>query len=391
MIEFCYEQMAAPNLGYPNLAQSFSVPGSQDWNSLDHVWPRTVPLRLLMYLDWANIPYSVVTTPKNFAWYPVGIAWFDHAIDYFELMSTQSLELLRQKRLKVLFYYHEGDNPFVIKDRLDQLVTKHKLHADSYVFISANTMASWCKNFLYVPDHELFFNHANRYQQPIVSNSNRRYMFTAVNRLHKWWRAAAMTDLILNDLLENSLWSYNTANNLGDESYTDSPIVFGWKLDWRNRAEKFINESPYYCDLLTEQQHNTHGQVNLDLYNQSWCHIVLETYFDVDQSGGTFITEKTFKAIKYAQPFVIVGPAGTLAELRRMGYRTFDHAIDNSYDTIQDNSQRWFAIVRALKQIKSHTNMQQWFDLCRDDLVHNQKMFLSRPLDTLNTLIKELE
>jgi hypothetical protein len=40
--------------------------------------------------------------------------------------------------------------------------------------------------------------------------------------------------------------------------------------------------------------------------------LCLETHFDADQSGGAFLTEKTFKPIKHGQMFFVAGPAGSL-------------------------------------------------------------------------------
>ena len=116
---------------------------------------------------------------------------------------------------------------------------------------------------------------------------------------------------------------------------------------------------------------------------------MLETHFDADGSGGAFLTEKTFKAIKHGQPFIIVGCPGSLAALRELGYKTFDHAIDNSYDTIQDNTQRWLAVKSAISKLKSQ-NLDTWFDSCRSDIEHNQHLFCSSKADRLNTLIERI-
>jgi len=116
---------------------------------------------------------------------------------------------------------------------------------------------------------------------------------------------------------------------------------------------------------------------------------VIETLFDTDQSGGAFITEKTYKAIKYAQPFVIVGAVGSLATLRRAGYRTFDHAIDNSYDLIYDNTQRWLAVRKAIEKIQSQ-DMHAWFERCYEDIVHNQNHYLNNQPVWLDSLVERL-
>ena len=76
--------------------------------------------------------------------------------------------------------------------------------------------------------------------------------------------------------------------------------------------------------------------------------------------------------------------------MRRLGYRTFDHCIDNSYDLIKDNTERWQAVVNTVKKIKSQ-NMEQWFYRCWGDVEHNQKLFLASKADRLNMLLNKLQ
>ena len=47
-----------------------------------------------------------------------------------------------------------------------------------------------------------------------------------------------------------------------------------------------------------------------------------------------------------------MGPAGSLATLRNLGYRTFDHAIDNSYD-LETNNIKYEIVEEELIVIKT--------------------------------------
>jgi hypothetical protein len=116
---------------------------------------------------------------------------------------------------------------------------------------------------------------------------------------------------------------------------------------------------------------------------------VLETLFDADGSGGAFVSEKIFKPIKHAQPFVVAGCAGTLQVLRDLGYRVFDRVIDNTYDSITDNTQRWLAVRRVIESI-AHGDLDQFRLRCAADVEHNQALFLSSKADRLNMLLRKL-
>ena len=47
-----------------------------------------------------------------------------------------------------------------------------------------------------------------------------------------------------------------------------------------------------------------------------------------------FISEKSFKPLAHKHPFLIYGSLGTLQYLRDLGFETFDHVIDESYDRV---------------------------------------------------------
>ena len=243
--------------------------------------------------------------------------------------------------------------------------------------------------FFYFPDHEYFLSYVNRRQgYTPVTDLPRQYDFTALNRIHKWWRASIMSDLYSSGLLSNSYWSYNTTITAGDRP-EDNPISIHLVKDWPNRLDTFLANGPYYCDGPNADAHNDHRQINTNLYLNSYCHISIETLFDVDQSGGAFITEKTYKCIKFGQPFVIAGPVGSLRSLRAAGYHVFDHVIDNSYDLIEDNTERWSAVKNAIAKIKNQ-DLHSWYLKCIPDLEHNQQLFLRSSRPSIERLVKRL-
>jgi hypothetical protein len=379
--------MTSPyRLGYPNLAR-LGLQGHE----FDDQWPRTVPLRLLVYLDMAGISiqsFTVEDAPPG-SWYPVALAWHDFDCDYFSLMSTTVLDLVKKQHIRILFYYHEGDNPAKIKQRFDRLCEKHYLPADCYLFVSANNAANDLGNFCYFPDHEFFFRYVNRRQNlPSISTNPRPYEFTVLNRTHKWWRASCMADLKKLGVLDRSMWSYNTQCTINDQEQ-DNPLELDSVAGWRHAVKDFVDHGPYFCDSNDDQAHNDHRSVPLHLYHQSYCNLVIETLFDADASGGVFLTEKTFKAIKFGQPFVIIGTAHSLHTLRQQGYRVFDHVIDNHYDNITNNTRRWIALRNTIQQIRSQ-DMHKWFLECIPDVIHNQQIFRLMQTPSLNNITQRL-
>jgi hypothetical protein len=214
-----------------------------------------------------------------------------------------------------------------------------------------------------------------------------RSSFLLLSRSHKWWRATVLTDLQRQGLLDNAVWSYNTAITVGDR-VADCPIQLDL-LDIRSDIAKFLSDGPYSCDSLTAAAHNDHSQHVAEHWESTACSIVLETHFDADGSRGAFLTEKTFKCIKHGHPFVLFAPANSLQALRDMGYRTFDSVIDTSYDLIADNTQRYLAVVDTIRKL-ALIDPNTLYNSCVEDVAHNQQVFLASKYNRLNSLWETL-
>ena len=366
---------------YPALAQT----QGQDF---DQHYPYTVPLRLQEYCVEHDVKLNILDIdsewPDN-AFYAVGLGFFDFDIDYFELMPERIRAGLFFDDVRVLFYYHEGDNPWHIKTRLDELCAKHNLQNNCYRFVSGNTGAKSLPNFIYFADFELWYYQRNRASPALkIHTQPRERDFTVLNRLHKSWRAMAMTDLQHNGILDNSYWSYCESGVFTD---AECPIKINDISGLRTRTEKFLQSAPYISDELDFDQRNNHSTLVPKYHVNSYCNVVMETHFDIGGSG-TFLTEKTFKPIKHGQMFFIAGAAGSLQVLRELGYRVFDSVLDNSYDIELDATQRWRLLTRSI--YFTQPDLPQLFELCRKDIEHNQQLFLANKSQRLNNLIKEI-
>jgi hypothetical protein len=93
--------------------------------------------------------------------------------------------------------------------------------------------------------------------------------------------------------------------------------------------------------------------IPIEIYNQTAYSVVAETNYD---NFFTFFTEKTAKPIIAKRLFVMIAGQGYLRTLQNMGFKTFNGIIDESYDTIENNQERWQA---ACEQIKFLCNQDQ--------------------------------
>lgn len=386
---------------YPNLAQYSAEPYTSAWREFGQHYPHVVPVELVNHCITHKYPFELKTTTEymhskdtQLHYYPVQWGFFSFDTDYIALLPPDiKLALQDNKRnLRILFYYHEGDDPRTIKQRLDTLCEQNGLASDVYRLVSGNTAADRIERCVHFCDHELLYSMRNnkipaKPPEFLKTGVPMRSSFLLLSRSHKWWRATVLTDLQRQGLLSNAVWSYNTAVDIGDR-IEDCPIELDL-LDIRSDIDRFLESGPYKCDDLDAAAHNDHSVHVQQHYDSTACSIVLETHFDADGSDGAFLTEKTFKCLKHGHPFVLFAPAGSLAALRNMGYRTFDSVIDNTYDTVTDNTERYLAVIATIRRL-ALVDPNTLYNMCVEDLVHNQALFLATKWDRLNSLYERL-
>ena len=375
---------------YPHLAAWSADPYTPEWRQFGSKWPYTTPLRIQEYCKLHEVPintYSVEDFPDG-SFYPVAIGFFDFDIDYFSLLPPKVTAAVVNNRLKVLFFYHEGDNPYRIKERLDALALAHSLDSTCYVCVSSNSAAQNIPGFVAFQDSELWYYQRNHDNLPLqIHRKLRERDFTALARTHKWWRAIALTDLRTQGLLDNSYWSY--CETATDANVEDCPIEVDY-LKLKEQTLAFVAQAPYISDELTQDERNDHSlNTEPKYFIGSYCNIVLESQFDYDQSGGILLSEKTFKPIKHGQMFFIAGGQGSLQVLRNMGYRTFDRVLDNRYDQESNNTMRWIKLSEAIAQAHAQ-GLSKLFEQCREDIEYNQHLFMQIKTPRLNTLIEQI-
>lgn len=388
----------------PNLAQHEAEPYTAAWREFGAHSPYTVPVELINHCRQHGYPYELTAVGEYLAssnndnstvyHYPVQWGWFDYAIDYIGLLPPEIRTILQNKEsnLRVLFLYHEGDNPKRIKERLDLLCEQNHLTSDVYQLVTGNTAVDHVANGFYFCDHELLYYSRNKEipaEQPEILKTGvpMRESFLLLSRTHKWWRATIVADLQRRGLLQSAVWSYNSLVDIGD-TIADCPFESD-RLNLTSVIETFLNNGPYACDSLDAATHNDHSQHVQEHYDSTACSIILETHFDADGSSGTFLTEKTFKCLKHGHPFVLFAPQGSLQALRAAGYRTFDSVIDNSYDRIKDNTERYLAVIATIQQL-ALVDPNTLYNACVEDLQHNQALFLASKWSRLNTLYERL-
>jgi hypothetical protein len=110
-------------------------------------------------------------------------------------------------------------------------------------------------------------------------------------------------------------------------------------------------------------------------YRDSYIYIATETVF----SKELFVSDKPFNGVVQYQPFILFSNAGYLKHIKKYGFETFSEFIDESYDEIEDEGQRFLALCRELERLKNIPleKVHEWYVSIKDKLIHNRKLYLS--------------
>jgi hypothetical protein len=386
MVTFAFDSFVN-GVPYPNLASLDARPGTPAWHKFSSQFPYSEPVHFLEYLTEENVEFETVTvnSAPNTAIYPISVSFFDFAVDWFKLMPKTTLNRIKNKDLKVWFLYSEGDNPFLIKKHLVSQCEQYGVEWSQIHFTSANTSSDDIDGFSYFADDELLYRLRNTSSACEYHTKTRDYKFTALVRTHKWWRATTMTRLWKKFLHAQGYFSYNTIDINDQED--DNPIIVDQFNNLRDQTHLFLSRCPFTADNHSSDYHNDYSDTVDEHFTNSYLNIVLETQFDVGQSRGVFLSEKTFKPIKHCQPFIIVGASGSIKLLQQMGYKTFDKFINHDYDSIVDSTLRWDAVMTEVERLLLNVDLHNMYKNIKSDLLHNQKLFSHSKKQRLNTLL----
>ena len=199
--------------------------------------------------------------------------------------------------------------------------------------------------------------------EQIFSNTVKPYNFLFLNGRARPHRRYLITRLA--PLLDSALWTNLDSSLCGSKEIKcmingqDQLLVPGKiKLLDKKYEFDFYQENMNMTDL---------GFVKNQLFNNQWGEIYIkaaayiDTYFSLVTETiffypYSFRTEKIWKPIAIGHPFVAVANNGYYRDLHNIGFRTFGHVIDESFDQIENNQDRINRIVQVVE------------DLCQQDL-----------------------
>ena len=214
----------------------------------------------------------------------------------------------------------------------------------------------------------------------IFSQTNKPYKFLFLNGRMRNHRKYLLERFKLSGLIEQCLWTnLDTSLSLiwkpsqgrwipqdlhlkldhAGENLMERPVGVHYlpaKYEAEpHRAQLGVEPTNHQPSTKWQLFNHTWGDAIVDgeAYRDTYFSLVTETVFNYPYS---FRTEKIWKPIAVGHPFIAVANTGFYRDLHNMGFKTFGHVIDESFDQIENNQER----IERITQIVE--------DLCQQDL-----------------------
>lgn len=299
--------------------------------------------------------------------YVLGKELFYKNFDYLK-------ELVEKNYIKVVYSHPgEGSETLIgdfVENGIDKIVKQKKfliiagaeigpeyasLAYDSFmaeVYINAENMRQWVRG------------------NEIYNKTNKPYKFLFLNGIYRWHRKYLIERFKKINLLDQSLWSCLDRNmaeiHLLDKKY-ELPVY---------QSNMNVSELSTMSTLADVKKHMFagqwgDGQLCAESYIDTYFSLVTETVTE----SYSFRTEKIWKPIAIGHPWIAVANAGYYKDIRNLGFKTFEHIIDESFDQIEDTQQRVSRIADIVEDL-CKSDLDQFLKEARHICTYNQQHFV---------------
>lgn len=171
-------------------------------------------------------------------------------------------------------------------------------------------------------------------------------------------------------------WKHSLLNDkdwkVGSESFNE------FSTDFSEFITMMSKHGSYKCDDVNLDENQAHN-LNPTHYLNSYFQVVAETLVSSD---FIFFTEKIYKPIICGSPFFVLGNRGSIGLLKDMGFKTFSHWWDESYDDMYSHYERSKKVFSTIENFK--TKSKQDLNI----ILQEQKEILVFNHNKLSELIK---
>ncbi len=198
-------------------------------------------------------------------------------------------------------------------------------------------------------------------------SGNFKYRYLWLNRRSRAHRIYALHQAFRLKMMDKAKYTFHNFNE----------VELGWE-HFKSELNVFLEDDEIDLTFLKYQTNAVDPQYRVKNDDQDIPELVqlgitseqcaLEIVSEFNCSNNkSFLTEKVSRSIVMGNPFIILGDANSLSELHRMGFKTFDKWIDESYDSILNAKDRMDAGLLAARQF----TLEYYDDELNDVLEYN--------------------
>ena len=180
-------------------------------------------------------------------------------------------------------------------------------------------------------------------------HSNKPYQYLYLNKIPRSHRVKLWNQLHKKQLLDKSLTSF-----IG----LDPPVRL---------------EAEYELPYVDSNNYPATGK-DQDIYKKPYEHTACSLISETNDNDDIFITEKLWKPIMCGHFFIVHGNYLYLQKIREMGFKTFGHYFDESYDLERDPAIRIQKLVKLLEDLQDF-NWQDAYLSSQKLREHNHNVF----------------
>ena len=176
-----------------------------------------------------------------------------------------------------------------------------------------------------------------------------RAKFLCLNRVTRAHRLYFFYRLLKHpELFENTLYSLGSKTLPGGLNFES---ILKDKSEFLKVQSFFKNRKiDIFLDSLDKRVNLAHN-IPSELTNSTFLSIISETSVNPKK---LFLSEKIAKGLYCKQPFIVLGNPGTLAYLKKLGFKTFNRWFDESYDGELDFKKRLGKIISLMSYLNTY-------------------------------------
>jgi hypothetical protein len=207
--------------------------------------------------------------------------------------------------------------------------------------------------------------HAKKYIDEVYNKKNKPYKFLFLNgepRLHRQFLIKR-----LQAVLDQSLYSW-LSRDYCPENFQVLPLEYEFSRYVKNLDPSNLQKINGRNGLFNFEAGEVYAVTKQ--YTDTYFSLVTETVF---KQGPSFRTEKTWKPIIMGHPFVMAANQGFYKDLRNMGFKTFGHLIDESFDQISNSNHRLERIAQVVEDL-CQQDLDSFLSACEPIARYNQQL-----------------